>query len=160
MTLSTQSSDDGRRFTGRHMAIVMVGFFGTIIAVNLVMATLATRTFNGLVAKNGYVASIDFAQDTRNRKAAAALGWDVVVTGTPDGVTMQLVGPDGLLDASVKGTVNAVLGRGDTTPLNFAPDADGSYFAPVSLSRGDFVVRTQIADGTDSLAWRAVVRVE
>ena len=38
----------------------MVAFFGTIIAVNFTMATLASGTWTGLVVKNSYVASQKF----------------------------------------------------------------------------------------------------
>ena len=51
-------------FTGRHMLAIMLAFFGVIIAVNLVMATLASKSWTGLVVKNTYVASQQF-----NRKA-------------------------------------------------------------------------------------------
>ena len=46
-----------RRFTGRHMLVLMLAFFGVVVAVNLLMATLATRTFGGTVVDNSYVAS-------------------------------------------------------------------------------------------------------
>ena len=46
-----------RGFTGRHMLAAMLGFFGVVIAVNVVMATLAAKTFSGTVVDNSYVAS-------------------------------------------------------------------------------------------------------
>ena len=45
-----------RPFTGRHMAAIMVAFFGVVIAVNVYMARLATSTFTGVVVENSYVA--------------------------------------------------------------------------------------------------------
>jgi nitrogen fixation protein FixH len=44
-------------FTGRHMAITIVGFFLVVIVVNLAMARMATSTFGGVVVENSYVAS-------------------------------------------------------------------------------------------------------
>ena len=44
----------------------MLAFFGVIIAVNVVMATLASTSWTGLVVENSYVASQEF-----NRKADA-----------------------------------------------------------------------------------------
>ena len=49
-----------KEFTGRHMLAIMLAFFGTIIAVNLVMAIFASRSWTGLVVKNSYVASQEF----------------------------------------------------------------------------------------------------
>ncbi|MBD8554717.1 FixH family protein [Rhizobium sp. CFBP 8762] len=54
-------------FTGWHMLGVTFLFFGTIIAVNIVMAWSAVSTWSGLVVKNTYVASQEF-----NGKAAEA----------------------------------------------------------------------------------------
>jgi nitrogen fixation protein FixH len=39
-------------FTGRHMTAILVGFFGVVIAVNLLMARFATSTFGGIVVEN------------------------------------------------------------------------------------------------------------
>ena len=41
-----------KAFTGRHMAAIMVAFFGVIIAVNFTMARFATATFGGRVVEN------------------------------------------------------------------------------------------------------------
>ena len=49
-----------RAFTGRHMAAIMVAFFGVVIVVNLLNARLASSTFGGEVVENSYVASQDF----------------------------------------------------------------------------------------------------
>lgn len=66
---------DGKPFTGRHMIYVLAGFFGTIIAVNLLMAVLANRSWTGLVVKNSYVASQHFNEKLTAAQAQAKLGW-------------------------------------------------------------------------------------
>ncbi|TGV41583.1 cytochrome oxidase, partial [bacterium M00.F.Ca.ET.168.01.1.1] len=38
-----------REFTGRHMLVIILAFFGVVIAVNLTMATLASTSWTGLV---------------------------------------------------------------------------------------------------------------
>lgn len=58
---------EGFVFTGKHMALVMVAFFGTIIGVNVTMAWFAHSSWSGLVVENTYVASQEF-----NGKAALA----------------------------------------------------------------------------------------
>ena len=66
-----------RELTGRHVLFIFVGAFGTIIAVNLLLAYSAVSTFPGLEVKNSYVASQEFNE----RKAAQeALGWTVRAT--------------------------------------------------------------------------------
>ncbi|MFD2579774.1 FixH family protein [Novosphingobium colocasiae] len=53
------SSRSGR-FTGRHMATILVLGFGVVIGINFLMAHYAVSTFGGVVVENSYVASQDF----------------------------------------------------------------------------------------------------
>ena len=62
-------------FTGRHMLLAMIAFFGTVIAVNLTLATLARTSWTGLVVENAYVASQEFNERAAEGRAQAALHW-------------------------------------------------------------------------------------
>lgn len=150
-----------REFTGLHMAIVMVTGFGIVIAVNIYMAVMATSTFNGLTAKNGYVASIDFAQDQKNIARAAELGWTVDVAAEPDRVALDLTAADGTpLVARVTGTVEPPTGGNAVRPLDFAAIGTGRYRAPIELAPGRWVIRTELESGGERLPWRAIVDVD
>ena len=46
-----------KKFTGKHMATILVLGFGVVVAVNFTMASLATNGFSGVVVENSYVAS-------------------------------------------------------------------------------------------------------
>ncbi|PBB14144.1 cytochrome oxidase [Mesorhizobium loti] len=72
MSTNTQKT---REFTGRHMLLIILGFFGVVIAVNLTMATLASKSWTGLVVENTYVASQQFNKKAEEGRAQAALGW-------------------------------------------------------------------------------------
>jgi nitrogen fixation protein FixH len=61
-----------RPFTGRHMLMIMLGFFGTVIAVNMTMVYFAAQSWTGLVVKNSYVASQEFNATTAKLEQAAA----------------------------------------------------------------------------------------
>ena len=61
-----------RNFSGKHMAIILVSFFGVVIVVNLVMARLAVSTFGGVVVENSYVASQEFNRWLEEAEAEAA----------------------------------------------------------------------------------------
>lgn len=65
---SIQNETSGFRFSGRHMLVCMLAFFGTIIAVNVTMAMLAAGTWTGLVVENSYVASQKFNDALRNAR--------------------------------------------------------------------------------------------
>lgn len=69
------SSTSPKEFTGRHMLGIMIAFFSVIIAVNLLMATLANTSWTGLVVKNTYVASQEFNRKAQEGRAQAELGW-------------------------------------------------------------------------------------
>jgi nitrogen fixation protein FixH len=68
-------SPKSREFTGRHMLFIILGFFGVVIGVNLTMATLASKSWTGLVVENTYVASQQFNRKAEEGRAQAALGW-------------------------------------------------------------------------------------
>ncbi len=78
-----------RPFTGRKLLLVLVGFFGVVIAVNLFMALAATRSFTGAVVKNGYVASQDFNDWLAEGRRQKALGWTLAVTASRNGAVVD-----------------------------------------------------------------------
>lgn len=64
-----------KEITGRHVAMILIGFFAVVIAVNLLMARLAVSTFGGALAENGYVASQDYNKWIAESAAQDKLGW-------------------------------------------------------------------------------------
>jgi len=42
-----------QEINGGHVLVILVAFFGVIIAVNLTLAALAVRSWTGLVVENG-----------------------------------------------------------------------------------------------------------
>lgn len=129
--------DDDHPFTGRHMLAVIFAFFGTIIAVNLVMAFLATGTFPGLVVRNSYVASQNYNQALAETRAHEATGWRMTI-GAEDGViAVALVDRDGAPLGRL--AVTATVGRPSTTQydrqLDLVGDAAG-YRAAEALAPG------------------------
>lgn len=72
--MSKDRSSKGE-FTGRHMLMIMLAFFGVIITVNLIMATLANTTWSGIVVKNSYIASREFNTRAEEARRQEALAW-------------------------------------------------------------------------------------
>jgi nitrogen fixation protein FixH len=62
-------------FTGRHMLLTMLAFFGVVIGVNVTMAWLAGASWTGFVVENSYVASQQFNAKMAETHAQRALGW-------------------------------------------------------------------------------------
>ncbi len=72
--MASERREQGFVFTGWHMVLVMVLFFGTIISVNLIMAWNASHSWSGLVVPNTYVASQQFNGKVAEAKRLAASG--------------------------------------------------------------------------------------
>lgn len=137
-------------FTGRKMAIVMVSFFGVIIAVNVLMAYKAVSTFPGLEVRNSYVASQSF---DANRAAQKALGW----TMTPDydaaDNRLYLSFSDASGQPAPLSDLSVLVGRTTESSQDQTPDfvnAAGVWTAPLDLAPGRWLLRVdaRAADGT------------
>ena len=62
-----------RPFTGRHMLLIMLGFFAVVLTANMTMVYFASHSWSGLVVKNSYVASQEFNETTDKMMANAAV---------------------------------------------------------------------------------------
>ena len=140
-----------KAFTGRHMAMIMVGFFGVIIAVNFTMARYATSTFGGIVVENSYVASQEFNGWLEEAKKQRALGWDAVTTWRPDNrLAVRLTGvPAG---AKVSATARQPLGRLPDRELAFGPNGNGRFLSTSELPDGRWLLRLEVTAGGQT--WR------
>ena len=134
--------------TGPKAFAIFASFFVVIIAVNVVMAVEAVRTFPGLEVENSYVASQTFDAE---RKAQEGLGWTARATLQDGTLTLSLLGPDG---RPVQGAmVQALLGRAttETADQDLALAFDGTAWrAPAAVARGHWELRIDAvaADGT------------
>lgn len=132
---------------GTHVLAGFVMAFGTIIAVNMVLAVQAVRTFPGVEVQNSYVASQSFDRD---RAAQVALGWDVRATLEGD-ILALTVRDHGQSIAPV--IEEAVFGRATTVQFDQHPAFrfDGERLtAPVIAGDGNWNLRlrARAADGT------------
>lgn len=77
--LPAESSLDarGRKLTGGMVLFMLLGFFATIIAVNMVLLGFAIKTFSGREAKNAYIAGMSHDRALAAARAQDARGWVV-----------------------------------------------------------------------------------
>lgn len=148
-----------RPFTGRHMLVVVGLFFGTIIAVNVVMATLAVRTFPGLNARNGYVASQTYNLLLDDAAAQAERGWRSKVE-VPDGRLRLTLRDRG--GAPLRGlAVTALAGRPASAAadrvVQLRPTRDG-YEAADTLAAGRWLLEIEAHEG-GRLVWRETLAI-
>lgn len=142
-----------RRFTGWHMTAIIVGFFGVVIAVNILMATLAVRTFGGTVVDNSYVASQGYNSWLAQAQKQEELGWRADISRIASGhvhVAVHLP-QGGSADISVTGTAIRPLGDTPEVTLHFRRDG-GGFLSARPLPDGRWLIRVTIANSQGETA--------
>ncbi len=136
-----------RRFTGRHMLLIMVTFFGTVIAVNMTMATLATRTFGGKVVENSYVASQKFNGWLEEARAQDELGWTLGLSldGNRHPLIAAAAGEAPLAGAVITAIAKHPVGRAPDIALSFTEIAPGEFRATTPLPEGRWKIHMEAA---------------
>ncbi|MVA97435.1 cytochrome oxidase [Nitratireductor sp. CAU 1489] len=147
-------------FTGRHMFFIMLAFFGTIITVNLTMATFANRSWTGLVVKNSYVASQQFNDKAALARAQDALGWRGELTISDGTVGYRLTDRSG--DPVSVEAVRMIFRRpvseqGDRA-LALARAGTGVFAAAIEIADGGWIVEI-LSDVGQADPYRQVERV-
>lgn len=129
-----------RQFTGRHMAMILIAFFGVVIAVNVAMARLASSTFGGVVVENTYVASQEFNRWLDEAKHENALGWSATVRrAANDTISVHLTG--GPADTMLSAEARHPLGQAPDRSLTFTSQGNGSFVSQQPLPPGRWIVR-------------------
>ncbi len=125
-------------FTGRRMLIYIVAFFGVIIAVNMVLMTMALRTDNGLVVRNSYVASQNFNRNQEEARTQAALNWSVALVWNSEVLTLTYRDAQGLplRNLEVAGRVGRPVTARDDRAIVLRKTGSGSYTTDLPLGTG------------------------
>jgi nitrogen fixation protein FixH len=143
MIRSSSQEMDGKPFTGRHMLLLVVGFFGVVVAVNVMMAFAASTTWTGLVVPNSYVASQEFQSKADAARAQRDLGWHATLSLGGGRIVLSVLDLKGtpavLGDVLVQ--VSRPVGGRDDQVLDLERGGDGSYAAPLLLAKGVWDVR-------------------
>lgn len=125
-------------FTGKHMAFLVGGFFGVIIAVNIGMAVVSSTSWTGLVVENSYVASQEFDTKRDAHLKQAAAGWNSDMAFDEQGIRLNVVDGTGKpVDlGTVTVLVNRPVGGHDDQTLTLERGPDGAYTTPIKLADG------------------------
>jgi nitrogen fixation protein FixH len=127
------------------MWMVMLGFFGLIIAVNFGMAWVASRTFGGSIVDNSYVASQEFNGWLRAARTQAKLGWTSAMHVDGDRhVVLAVQSGGGAGGFAATGTAHHPLGMAPDVPLVFAAADDGRLHSAAALPAGRWQVRITV----------------
>lgn len=150
-----------RKLTGRTVLLCLIGFFGTVGAVNFVMIRAALSTHGGSEKISSYRAGLNFKRDRDAARAQATLDWRVDIDlprragATGDGcetarsgcaaagpVLVAVHDAQGKalpgLDASLILSHPTDSRRDRTLPL--ADRGDGTYAAAIDVAAGTWIV--------------------
>lgn len=134
-------STASKEFTGRHMLALAVSFFGVIIAVNVVMAVSAARTWTGLVVENSYVASQEFQAKADALHAQEQAGWTIRIAYEAGQIVIEARDRDGILALD---DLSAFIRR----PVGGHEDARVSLQLTDGAYRGDIALKPGVWDVT------------
>lgn len=149
-----------REFTGWHMLGVLFLFFGTIIAANMTLTWFALGSWSGLVAKNGYVASLEFNQREAEIEKQKKLGWKSQLRTESGHLLFSIKNANGEPLSGLKLTASA--GRPTTEKwdmtLNFRETDPGRYLAARPKQPGQWLVDL-VATSTTGEKYRQKFRI-
>ena len=91
MSVHAESGGHGFVLRGWHVLAGLLTFFGIVIAVNVVFATAAVRTFPGEDEQHPYIQGLDYNQTLHERRIQAAVGWKAETALTGDEAHAMLV---------------------------------------------------------------------
>lgn len=140
------SNQTVKPFTGYHMAAILIGFFGIVIAVNIYMAKVAVGTFGGTVVDNSYVASQQYNEWLAEADKEAKLGWTVTAARVAEDKVRLMVDDNGVAGLNFAASAKAEhpLGRAPEHELQFVSQGDGSYVSREALPTGRWLLRIEI----------------
>lgn len=140
-------------FTGRHMLLIMVAFFGVVIGVNVLMAVVANRSWTGLVVKNSYVASQNFNKELDAARRLAALGWTSQLELDAGHAMARLGDRNGpLTGLSVTLKLARPTNENEDRVVILDEAAAGDYRAPIALDPGVWsALLTATADNGETI---------
>lgn len=158
--MSTNSSprSEGFVFTGKHMLIIMILFFGTVIGVNFTMAWFAHSSWSGLVVSNTYVASQEFNGKVALARQIEASGVKGALDVTGEDIAYRLT--DAKADAVIADHVTLRFRRpvGDHQDFNMElTDAgNGLFKGNHVIIPGQWIVEAEALRGGEVVMHEAV----
>lgn len=130
------------RVTGRFVFVLLITFFGVIIAVNVTMAVFASRTWTGLVVENGYVASQHFNSDLALLRRQEKLGWTQHLAVRDGNLIVEFTRRDGSPIGRLTVTASATrpVGDRDDAMLGLIETRPGHYESRGKLDGGRWLI--------------------
>ena len=140
MTNQNTSPDQKRnKKMARLLLFILLGFFGIVVVANVVLVTLANKSWNGLWVTDAYEKGLSYNETLEKRDAEKNLGWNLGLNmaTTPNGHQMNLLvtkkGNAPLTGAMVTVALKRPTHKGADKTIVLLAAGDGIYSAPIKL---------------------------
>ncbi len=149
-----------KELTGRHVLMMLLAFFGILIAVNIYFAVVAVQTFRGEDVKRSYRQGLEYNQTISAREVQSHLGWTVKAnlvseTGDEKTIVVQFTDADQTtLDGlDVEGVLRHPTDLGEDKAILFLPRGNGRYSVEVDGLIGQWKLRATATKGDDTFVF-------
>ncbi|MBT3071765.1 FixH family protein [Rhodomicrobium sp. Az07] len=128
--MSTTTSERGG-LTGKHVLLILLGFFGLMSSVNAVFVYMAISTKPGEATGASYEAGLRYNQTLAEAKAQAALGWHhkVELRGERLRVSMTDAGGEPVAGLAITGRIERPASSEKSHGVSFREADAGLYEA-------------------------------
>lgn len=138
-------------FTGRHMLICLIAFFGIVFAVNAYMMEVALSTHTGVVSDEPFRKGLKYNEQIAFAERQQTLGWSDEISLAEGGKTLVVTMSNKDKAPLPNLKITAVLGRPATVTedekLVLIEKAPGRYEAETALKgEGNFDAAIEVAD--------------
>ena len=148
----SSQSQTGFRLTGRMVLLILVGFFGVVVSVNLFMAYVAIDTFSGMQTQRPYETGLNFNRTLKNASIQQEQHWQVTShhERLPDGrIALKLSIRDGqarpvdgvVSKVSLLSPVNAL----KDVAFEIIPQGPGEFSGTASADAGQWDLVIEVA---------------
>jgi nitrogen fixation protein FixH len=133
-----------KQLTGKHVLTVCLGFFGVMLAVNVLFVFLAVSTFNGGEGGKAYQTGIEYNRTIESAREQERLGWSHRIEAAAAGqITVAVADRRGepITGLTLAGDIGRPVADKFNRPLAFSEVRPGSYAARTdALDAGNWVV--------------------
>lgn len=156
MSTATVTGRPPRVLTGRMVFICLLAFFGTVLAMNVIMIRVAVSSFSGVETESSYKAGLAFKNDVAAAHAQDSLHWsvDAAVRREDNAAGVTVTAKDAEAHSLVGLTLDAHLAhptdRRRDVSLAFVEVTPGQFrsLTPMPQGRWDLVIELKRADET------------
>lgn len=154
----------GWTLTGWHVLAALLGFFGVMIAANLVFVYLALTTFTGVETRDAYRKGIAYNARLEEARQLEKLGWQGKISWNAGHLEVVLSSREGdpIRGMSVKGSIGRPSTDKFDQAISFENAGSGHYRSEaIELAPGNWIVAIEAHDpvATDTARFRLKERL-